>query len=97
MTELDELRQFKTDLEASPYLTMYEGLLKQWNNLAQELKENVSIKIDGEDKAFDRFAKLLEKLNPMIESIEKLRKKIGLEKEVVNAKKINPIEQEARR
>ena len=97
MTELDQLREYKAKMESNPYTAMYSGLLKQWNALAAELEVTI-ISIAGDDKAFDRFTKFLEKLNPMTESIEKLRKKIGLESDIAqqSIKKINPIESNAK-
>jgi hypothetical protein len=82
--------------EDNPYEIMYAGLLKQWNELAVELQET-KISISGDDKTFDRFAKFLEKLGPMTDSLEKLRKKIGLEDGIsIKAGKSNPVEQRAK-
>lgn len=101
--ELEDLREYKRRMEANPYTEMYEGLRKQWDNLAKELKgdddDGVTISIKGDDKAFDRFAKFIEKLGPMTDNIEKLRKKIGLENadEPRLARKENPVEATAKR
>jgi hypothetical protein len=83
--------------EDNPYEIMYDGLLKQWNALAVELQET-KISISGDDKTFDRFAKFLEKLGPMTDSLEKLRKKIGLEDAGIKhgTGKTNPVEQRAK-
>ncbi len=97
MTELDELREYKARMEANPYTEMYLGLKNQWDNIAREFRE-VTISIAGEDKAFDRFTKMVEKLSVMTDNIERLRKKIGLEdggKQETTGKK-NPIENAAR-
>lgn len=98
--ELIALRQYKQDMESNPYTTMYEGLRKQWDNLAAELSDETTvISISGDDKAFDRFAKFIEKLGPMTESIEKLRRKIGLEDgdRTEVKKKQNPVELSAKK
>jgi hypothetical protein len=90
--EIKALKERVAFIESDPYARMYEGLLKQWNDIAADLAR-VKISIDGDDKSFDRFAKLVEKLGPMTDSIEKLRKKIGIEAEDSQKKKaVNPIE-----
>lgn len=97
MTEIEQLRAELAEIKESPYYLMYDGLLRQWNAIAKELKDGDVIKLAGDDKAFDRFAKFIEKLSSMLENIEKLRKKVGLEKETENTRKAdNPLEKRAR-
>ena len=97
MTELEQLKSELAEIKQSPYYAMLDGLLRQWNSLAAELKDGPQITINGDDKAFDRFAKFIEKLSSMLENIEKLRKKVGLEKEIDNTRKTdNPLEKRAR-
>ncbi len=97
MSELDELREYKARMEANPYTEMYLGLKNQWDNIARDFQTE-KISISGDDKAFDRFTKMVEKLSVMTDNIERLRKKIGLEdggKQETTGKK-NPIENAAR-
>jgi uncharacterized protein YdcH (DUF465 family) len=96
MTELDKLKAELAEIKDNPYYPMYDGLLRQWNAIAKELKSGEEIKLSGDDKAFDRFAKFIEKLSAMTENIEKLRKKVGIEKETELKKQDNPLEKRAR-
>jgi len=100
MTDKELIKELEAELaiyKESPYAKMYLGLKKQWDNVAEELGEDITVSFKDEGDLFDRFMDTMDKLKKMGENLEWLRKKVGLEGDEKNQEKrpVNPLEQRA--
>jgi hypothetical protein len=100
MTDKDRIKELETELanyRESPYAKMYFGLKKQWDNVAGQLNDDITVSFTDEGDLFDRFMDTMDKLKKMGENLEWLRKKVGLEGDDKNQEKrpVNPLEQRA--
>jgi hypothetical protein len=101
MTDKDRIRELEIELakyKESPYAKMYMGLKKQWDNVATELDNEITVSFTDDGDLFDRFMDTMDKLKKMGENLEWLRRKVGLEGDDNREEKrpVNPIEQRAR-
>lgn len=93
---VDHLEGRLTDYETDGFIGLYYSLNSQLNTLAKEIRE-ADIKFSGDDKMFERFMKTNENLKKMLENIDFLRLKLGLNKEDDDKKILNPIEEFSKR
>jgi hypothetical protein len=92
----DYISHLEGFLNGDSFREMYASLQTKYSEMAEDIK-NTEIKLDGEDKAFDRFLKLAATMKDLNENLEWLGQKIGIEKD--DKKKgggDNPVERRAR-
>lgn len=70
--EIERLKNENLSYREDPLWSLFFSVTRKANEISRALN-NVELKLDSEDKVFDRFIKLVEKLDPMVSVLSKLR------------------------
>lgn len=77
-----------------PFRHLYDSLNMQVMRLSEDMRL-MTVTMEGDDRAFERFIKLQESLRKMIENMEYLAQKTGAKEKSEEKKKVNPMEARA--
>jgi hypothetical protein len=70
--QIEKLKLENLAYREDPLWALFFSVTRKANEISRALN-NVELKLDSEDKVFDRFIKLVEKLDPMVSVLSKLR------------------------
>jgi hypothetical protein len=70
--EIERLKSENLAYREDPLWSLFFSVTRKANEISRALN-NVELKLDSDDKVFDRFIKLIEKLDPMVSVLSKLR------------------------